>query len=66
MALCRAGFSDSKLNALGRRVRELVKGEVDAGTHVIQFDATGLASGVYFYRMKAEDFVETKRLVVLR
>jgi hypothetical protein len=53
-------------NPLGQIVRELVNGEMDAGYHEVQFDATGLASGIYFYRMRAGNFVETKRLLLLR
>ena len=53
-------------NTLGQIVRELVNGDSEAGYHEVQFDATGLASGVYFYRMRAGDFVETKRLLLLR
>jgi hypothetical protein len=53
-------------NTLGQIVRELVNGDIGAGYHEVQFDATGLASGVYFYRMRAGDFVETKRLLLLR
>ena len=53
-------------NTLGQIVRELVNGELRAGYHEVQFDAAGLTSGVYFYRMRAGDFVETKRLLLLR
>jgi hypothetical protein len=37
-----------------------------AGVDEAKFDATGLSSGVYFYRLQAGDFVQTKRLVVLK
>jgi hypothetical protein len=47
-------------------VADLVNGDVDAGNHEVQFNAINLASGVYFYRMQAGSFVETKRLIVLR
>jgi photosystem II stability/assembly factor-like uncharacterized protein len=53
-------------NTLGQIVCELVNGDVDAGYHEVQFEATGLSSGVYFYRMRARDFIETKRLLLLR
>ena len=53
-------------NTLGQSVREFVNGEMDAGTHAVQFDATGLASGVYFYQIRAGDFVDTRRIVLLR
>jgi photosystem II stability/assembly factor-like uncharacterized protein len=53
-------------NTLGQSVRELVNGEMEAGCHSVSFDASGLASGVYFYRIRAGDFVSTKRLLLLR
>jgi hypothetical protein len=53
-------------NTLGQIVRELVNGEMSAGYHEVQFDATGLSSGVYFYRLQAGTFIETKRLLFLR
>jgi len=51
---------------LGREVRTLVNEYLQSGTYSIRFDATGLSSGVYFYRMQAGDFVETKRMVLVR
>ncbi len=51
---------------LGRQVRTLVNEELKAGSYETTFDATGLASGVYFYRLRAGEFVQTKRLVLLK
>ena len=53
-------------NTLGQIVRELVNGDVEAGYHEVRFDGTGLPSGVYFYRMQAGNFTQTKRLMLLR
>jgi hypothetical protein len=53
-------------NTLGQMVRELVNEDIDAGYHEVQSDASGLASGVYFYRLQAGNFVETRRLLILR
>jgi hypothetical protein len=53
-------------NTLGQVVSQLVSSEQEAGYHEIKFDATGLASGVYLYRMVAGSFVETKRLLLIR
>jgi hypothetical protein len=53
-------------NVLGQRVGTVVQGEEEAGYHEVKFDASGLPSGVYFYRMVAGDYVATKRLLVLR
>ena len=51
---------------LGREVAVLVNERKTVGNHTAQFDATGLASGVYFYRLSAGDFRDVKRMVVLR
>ena len=53
-------------NTLGQLVAQLVNGEQEAGYHEVRFDGTGLSSGVYFYRLKAGDFVETKRLMLMK
>jgi hypothetical protein len=53
-------------NTLGQQVATLVAGEQEAGFHEVQFEASGLASGVYLYRLQAGDFVQTKRLLLLR
>jgi hypothetical protein len=62
---------------LGREVATLVDEVMQPGTYTVQWDARlrhsdsggqvqGLASGVYFYRLKAGNFVETKKLVLVR
>lgn len=53
-------------DALGRVVSILVSKLLSAGTYSRQWDAKGLASGVYFYRLLAGSFIETKKLVLLR
>jgi hypothetical protein len=56
----------SVFDLLGRQVRVLASGSQPAGTYEVTFDATELPSGVYFYRLEAGDYVETKSLVLLR
>jgi hypothetical protein len=51
---------------VGREITTLVNGLKEAGTHEIKFDASGLPSGVYLYRITADKFVETKKLVLLK
>jgi len=51
---------------LGRTVSVLMNERRDAGIHRVTFDGSSLASGVYFYRLQAGDFVATKRLVIMR
>jgi hypothetical protein len=53
-------------NTLGQEVATLVDETQDAGYHEVRFDGSGLASGVYFYRLRAGDFVQSRRLVLLR
>jgi hypothetical protein len=50
----------------GREVMELVDEHLDPGVHRAVMDAAGLSSGVYFYRMTAGAFVESKKLVLLK
>ena len=53
-------------NTLGQGVAELVSGEKDAGSYNVTFDARGLASGVYLYRLQAGSIVQTRKLVVVK
>jgi hypothetical protein len=50
----------------GREVRTLVDRDYDQGYHEATLNATGLASGVYFCRMAAEDFVDAKKILLLK
>ena len=56
----------SVYNTLGQQVAQLVNADIDAGNHDIQFNASNLASGVYFYRIQAGSYVETRKLVLIR
>ena len=51
---------------LGHQVATLVNGIQDAGKHEVVWNATGVASGVYFYRMASNGLVQTRKLVLLR
>jgi Secretion system C-terminal sorting domain len=51
---------------LGREVAVLVNERKAPGSYTVQFNGSGLASGVYFYRLTAGDFVATKKLLMLR
>jgi len=53
-------------DVLGREVATLVNEVKQAGTYAVQWDASGLASGVYFYRLEAGNFTSVKKLLLLR
>jgi photosystem II stability/assembly factor-like uncharacterized protein len=56
----------SVFNILGEKVKELKNEIMKPGYYEVEFNASSLASGVYSYRIKAGDFVETKKMVLLR
>jgi len=51
---------------LGREVSVLADGRQEAGVHKVRFDGMNLSSGVYFYRLMAGDFIQTRKLVLLK
>jgi hypothetical protein len=53
-------------DVLGRVVQTLVEETQNPGIYEARFDASALASGIYFYRLTAGAFVETKKMIVLR
>jgi hypothetical protein len=53
-------------NVLGEEVVTLVNETTQAGRHSVEFDAAHLPSGVYYYRMTAGGFVQTKKLILMR
>lgn len=53
-------------NTLGQVVAILVDGQKQGGFHQIQWDASNVPSGIYFYLLQAEEYVETKKMVLVR
>jgi hypothetical protein len=53
-------------NALGQEVAVLGEGNKLAGCHKVKWDATNLSTGVYFYKLKAGSFTDTKKLLLLK
>ena len=70
--LCHSGESRNPLvslkvyDILGKEVKTLVNEILQAGTYSVRFDAGDLPSGVYFYRLKAGDFSETKKMLLIK
>ena len=61
------GFVSLKIyDLLGREIATLVNEELAPGTYTRQWDASGYPSSVYFYRLSTSNFVQTKKLVLLR
>jgi hypothetical protein len=53
-------------DVLGREVATLVNEEKPSGIYEVEFDGSNLSSGVYFYRMRAGDFIDTKKFVLIK
>jgi hypothetical protein len=51
---------------LGREAATLVDEYKPAGMHEIEFDATELTSGIYFYKLQADNYVDTKKMILLK
>lgn len=56
----------SVFDTLGREVAKLVEGKQPAGTHEVNFEASALHSGFYYYRLSAEGFVATREMLLIR
>ena len=53
-------------DVLGNEIITLVNKETLSGRYEVEFNATNLPSGVYFYRIQANNFVETKKMILLK
>ncbi len=53
-------------NILGEKVTELINGKIVAGHHTVNFNATNLASGIYIYRLSADNYIATKKMMLLK
>lgn len=63
---CNSDVQLTVYTAQGQEVARLFKGYREAGYHDVRFDSSGLASGVYLYRLRAGDFVQTRQLLFLK
>ncbi|MEQ8579590.1 MAG: T9SS type A sorting domain-containing protein [Balneola sp.] len=53
-------------NLLGREIYTLVSGKMNAGNHKVEFNASGLSTGLYFYRIQAGSFIQTKKMMLIK
>jgi polyhydroxybutyrate depolymerase len=53
-------------DVLGNEVKTLLNNEMEAGHHSIDFNASELPCGVYFYRIQAGNYIDTKKMILLR
>lgn len=51
---------------LGRELKSIVNGQQNPGTYTVQFDASSLSSGVYFYKLIADGFSETRKMILTK
>ncbi len=62
-----SGFATLKIyNALGEEVVVLLDNEFTAGIYEVKWNATGFPSGVYFYQLKTEGYIETKKMLLMK
>jgi len=62
----RSNVSLKIFNLLGSEVASLVNEEKPAGSYGVDFNAANLPSGIYFYKLEAGNYIETKKMVLLR
>jgi hypothetical protein len=53
-------------NALGQRIERLKDDEMESGEHVVEWDGSSVASGVYFYRLEVEGYIESRKMLLLK
>jgi len=53
-------------NILGQKAATLVDGKQKAGYKAVRWDASSFASGIYFYRLEAREFVQTRKMILIR
>jgi uncharacterized protein (TIGR02145 family) len=53
-------------DVLGNEVATVVNKEMQPGNYEVEFDAAGLTSGIYYYQLLSDDFIETKKMILLK
>jgi hypothetical protein len=62
----RSNVTFKVFDVLGKEIAMLVDEEKEPGEYSVNFDASGLPSGVYFYKIKAGEFTETKKMILMK
>ncbi|HRP91607.1 MAG TPA: T9SS type A sorting domain-containing protein [Ignavibacteriaceae bacterium] len=53
-------------NSIGQEVATLLNGEISAGNHQVDFNASALSSGIYFYQISSANFTATKKMILIK
>ncbi len=53
-------------NVLGEEVTTLVSKQLSAGSYTYEWDASNLASGIYLYRLETEEYVQTRKMGLMK
>ncbi|MEJ2494801.1 MAG: PQQ-dependent sugar dehydrogenase [Ignavibacteriaceae bacterium] len=65
--IAKRGFVSLRVyNILGNKVATLVNEEKPAGIYIVEFDASSLPSGIYFYHLQTGSFISTKKLILMK
>ena len=65
--ISKSSFVSLKIyDVLGKEVANLVSENLNAGSYTYNFDASGLTSGIYFYTLKTNNFIETKKMILIK
>jgi len=63
----KTGFVSLKVyDVLGKEVANLVNGVRNPGSYIVDFNASHLSSGVYFYRIEAGEFTQVKKMLLIK
>ena len=62
----KTNLSLSVYNTLGEKVAEIFSGELEEGYHEMMFNASGLSSGIYFYKIESENFNLTQKMILMK
>jgi hypothetical protein len=66
-SLKKAGHTQLTIyNSLGRQIAQLINEDKSSGNYTIDFNAAGLSSGIYFYKLHSGSFTQTRRMVIIK